>query len=70
MSLNVQLLRDMLTQDTNAVKQLKELLIKERELLEQRKIIYSATSLLPPNSANKCYVMPACQPIYQAGILF
>ncbi len=38
MSLNVQLLRDMLTQDTNAVKQLKELLIKERELLEQRKL--------------------------------
>ncbi len=38
MSLNAQLLRDMLTQDTNAVKQLKDLLLKERELLEQRKL--------------------------------
>lgn len=38
MSLNAQLLRDMLTQDTNAIEQLKELLLKERELLEQRKL--------------------------------
>ena len=38
MSLNAQLLRDMLTQDTNAVMQLKDLLLKERELLEQRKL--------------------------------
>lgn len=38
MSLNAQLLRDMLTQDANAIKQLKELLLKERELLEQRKL--------------------------------
>lgn len=36
MSLNAQFLRDMLTQDTDYVKQLKLLLSKERELLEQR----------------------------------
>lgn len=36
MSLNAQFLRDMLTQDTNYVQQLKLLLAKERELLEQR----------------------------------
>ncbi|RYY04153.1 MAG: flagellar protein FlgN [Gammaproteobacteria bacterium] len=36
MSLNTQFLRDMLTRDAEAVKQLKALLLKERELLEQR----------------------------------
>ncbi|RYY75704.1 MAG: flagellar protein FlgN [Gammaproteobacteria bacterium] len=36
MSLNAQFLRDMLAQDSNYVKQLKLLLLKERELLEQR----------------------------------
>jgi flagellar biosynthesis protein FlgN len=36
MSLNIQFLRDMLVQDKNAVQQLKTLLLKERELLEQR----------------------------------
>jgi len=36
MSLNAQFLRDMLTQDTDYVKQLKALLLQERELLEQR----------------------------------
>jgi flagella synthesis protein FlgN len=38
MSLNTQFLRDMLAQDADAVKQLKALLLKERELLEQRKL--------------------------------
>jgi len=38
MSLNTQFLRDMLAQDADAVKQLKVLLLKERELLEQRKL--------------------------------
>lgn len=38
MSLNIQFLRDMLTQDANAVMQLKALLLKERELLEQRQL--------------------------------
>jgi len=38
MSLNIQLLRDMLAQDSNAIQQLKALLIKERELLEQREL--------------------------------
>jgi flagellar biosynthesis protein FlgN len=37
MSLNIQYLRDMLTQDSDSVKQLKTLLLAERELLEQRK---------------------------------
>jgi len=36
MSLNAQFLRDMLTQDTNYVEQLKALLLKEHELLKQR----------------------------------
>jgi len=36
MSLNAQFLRDMLTQDTNHVEQLKALLLKEHELLKQR----------------------------------
>ncbi len=38
MSLNIQFLRDMLLQDANAIEQLKTLLLKERELLEQRKL--------------------------------
>jgi flagella synthesis protein FlgN len=38
MSLNVQFLRDMLTQDSTAVQQLTALLIQERELLEQRQL--------------------------------
>lgn len=38
MSLNIQFLREMLDQDSNAIEQLKALLIKERELLEQRKL--------------------------------
>jgi flagella synthesis protein FlgN len=38
MSLNIQFLRDMLAQDSNAIKQLKDLLLKERELLEQRQV--------------------------------
>ena len=38
MSLNIQFLRDMYTQDADAIKQLKSLLLKERELLEQRKL--------------------------------
>lgn len=37
MSLNLQFLRDMLVQDTNAITQLRALLLQERELLEQRK---------------------------------
>lgn len=38
MSLNIQFLRDMLAQDTSAIQELKGLLIKERELLEQRQL--------------------------------
>ncbi len=38
MSFNIQLLRDMLAQDSAAVSQLKSLLLNERELLEQRKL--------------------------------
>lgn len=38
MSLNIQFLRDMLAQDSNAIQQLKTLLVKERELLEQREL--------------------------------
>jgi len=38
MSLNIQYLRDMLAQDSNAVQQLKTLLMKERELLEKREL--------------------------------
>jgi len=39
MSLNIQFLRDMLSQDSAAVNQLKKLLLQERELLEQREIV-------------------------------
>lgn len=38
MSFNIQLLRDMLAQDTTAITQLKSLLLAERDLLEQRKL--------------------------------
>jgi len=38
MSLNIQLLRDMLAQDSSAIQQLKALLVQERELLEQRQL--------------------------------
>ncbi|MFO1389064.1 flagella synthesis protein FlgN [Cellvibrio sp.] len=38
MSLNIQFLRDMLAQDTSAIQELKGLLMKERELLEQRQL--------------------------------
>lgn len=37
MSLDISLLRNMITQDAAAIKQLKSLLIREREQLEQRK---------------------------------
>jgi len=38
MSLNIQFLRDMLLQDANSIEQLHALLLKEREMLEQRKL--------------------------------
>lgn len=38
MSLNIQLLREMLAQDSSAIQQLKNLLTQERELLEQRQL--------------------------------
>lgn len=38
MSLNLQLLRDMLAQDTHAIRELKALLEQERQLIEQRQL--------------------------------
>jgi len=38
MSLNIQFIRDMLAQDTNAIQELKTLLSQEKEMLEQRQL--------------------------------